>query len=903
MLKIKKCFAILTVMAMLVTSVTGAAFAADDNDEFDLSLVFSPEVQLAVYVGGEWAPALSGTYGYGEKATVTVPAESGEESFSYWEADGSIISYNRTLSMTMNAHTELSAVYGAETQTAQSAAGFTSITRTNDGTEISLWAFGSPVSGTIEGAGIIYSTVTTGEDLVIGATETVQKAAARITNIPNALPESVLDENNCWGLKIRPDSAETVYHARAYMIVGGNTVYGDVKDIKLESLAGGVSLVGNPDAFDPANASNALENIGGITNVTFEPNGGDGHVVVQALPSGRTANLRANTFTREGYNFGGWATEPAGSTVYADRASVTLSSDITLYAHWTQGSGSGHKDNTPQIRPADNQAATNETTVETDGSLHAKELETSTNTTKNSDGTVTVTDTVKETLNTKSIDGATIETKTDSTRAETTGSRKNADGSVTDTVKVESTETVKETATDANGKKTVTETETKQNYSTSVTTVKNSDGSKNEKTESSFTETVTEKITDATGRVKESVKETSTEIVTNMTTSAGGSATGTSTSTITVKDENGKILSTAVTEAEIKVAADERGVTTTETAAITTTTDAAGNETVEKTVTTENKTPDGSTGTVVKDENGNILSQEITISQKEAEAARDEGRPAQSPLLITPVPEEKVNSTPPVQINLPTLLYDKDRDGKVSAVEMPKVEIGVTYTGPGVIAMIKDRLGKWLPIKECYEGSIIVPVIGSGEIVIADNTKTFSDVKTGSWCNEYVTFVTAREIFNGTGDGKFSPDASMSRAMLAQVLYNFARGAEAGNGAVFSDVKADSWYNDAVGWAYENNIVTGYGETFGVTNSISRQDLATILYRYAKAMGYDVSTSASIAGFRDAGNVAAYAKEAMEWAVGTDLIGGMPDGTLSPKGSATRAQVAAIMTRFVRNAK
>ena len=221
--------------------------------------------------------------------------------------------------------------------------------------------------------------------------------------------------------------------------------------------------------------------------------------------------------------------------------------------------------------------------------------------------------------------------------------------------------------------------------------------------------------------------------------------------------------------------------------------------------------------------------------------------------------------------------------------------------------MMRDQLGKWRPIKECYEGSIIVPVIGSGEIIIVDNAKTFYDVSESNWYNEYVTFVTAREIFNGVSPHMFEPSTPMNRAMLAQVLYNFARGAKTGDGTVFSDVNASNWFNAAVGWAYENGIVTGYGSSFGAKNSITRQDMATILYRYAKWAGYDVSASASLDRFSDASEVADYASDAMRWAVGMGLIDGTKSGTskvvLDPRGNATRAQVAAIMTRFVRNVK
>ncbi len=300
---------------------------------------------------------------------------------------------------------------------------------------------------------------------------------------------------------------------------------------------------------------------------------------------------------------------------------------------------------------------------------------------------------------------------------------------------------------------------------------------------------------------------------------------------------------------------------------------------------------DGSVTTVKNDKNGNLVSVEAAPSAKAIEAALRAGVPIRVPVTVPVV------SAASIRITLPTG-FDSSR-----VVDMPRVEIEVSVTGPGVVAMEKAADGTLTPIRECYEGSVIFPVTGSVEVVIVDNTKAFNDVGATDWYSEYVTFVTAREIFNGTGDGSFDPNGAMTRAMLAQVLYNFARGAKAGDGTVFGDVSASDWFNAAIGWAYENKVVTGYGDRFGAQDNITRQDMTTILYRYAKAAGYDVSATASLDRFSDASDVADYAADAMRWAVGAGLISGVEDGTLNPTGSATRAQVAAIMTRFVRNAK
>ena len=895
MKKVTKLLIILLTLCTVCALVVAASAA--NNTLINPELIFNPQTTLSVFVDGEADDTLTGNYPYGESVTISAPAVS-EKNFQYWtNAEGTVISYSQNLTLKMYSNTTVKAEYGASQADSETVAAFLNVTRT-DG-EIIFNAIAS--SGN---AGIRYSTTKKSLDEIKGETDVTVVAA---------------DETPNWTLVVTPESEDTTYYALAYTTVGTETTYSDVKAVKLSELQNGISMVTNLGDLD-LSALNAE-----FCVVSFDPNGGEGVMAPQGAVKGEETVLNANTFTREGYTFNGWSTnQNGGGTTYTDGQTVTLTANTTLYAQWKSNSsgnggyapsGGGNGGYTPSS-DSDNSSGTpstsgtptsethtSETATAADGASVTTELNTSSTTTKNSDGSVTVTDKATETVKAENKDGSTLEVKTDKTNAVTTDSKKNADGSVTDTTKISNTETVTQTATDQSGSKTITETKTEQDHNTAVTTKDNADGSKTEKTETTETVKVVEQVKTESGKVlSETFTETTTETKTDMTTAADGTATGTSTSTTTVKDDKGKVLSTAVTEAEIKATTDANGMVTTETAATTTTTDAAGNETVEKTVTTENKTPDGSTGTVVKDESGNILSQETTISQKEAEAARDEGRPAQSPLVVTPVPEAVEDSARSVQVNMPAVLYDKDGDGIVTVAEMPKVEIQVTYSGPGVVAKEKDASGNLTRITECYEGSVIVPVTGTGEIVIVDNTKTFNDVAGSDWYSEYVTFVTAREIFNGTGSGNFAPNETMNRAMLAQVLYNFARGAKAGDGTAFADVSASDWFNAAVGWAYEHGVVTGYGGTFGAQNNITRQDMATILYRYAKQAGYDVSKTASLDRFSDAGSVADYAVDAMRWAVGMGLIEGS-NGKLNPTGNATRAQVAAIMTRFVRKAK
>jgi len=174
------------------------------------------------------------------------------------------------------------------------------------------------------------------------------------------------------------------------------------------------------------------------------------------------------------------------------------------------------------------------------------------------------------------------------------------------------------------------------------------------------------------------------------------------------------------------------------------------------------------------------------------------------------------------------------------------------------------------------------------------------DVPVGSWYYNAVEYMYKNGMMSGTSPTTFGPNANLSRAMLAQVLYNL-EGKPAVSGAPFQDVPANQWYANAVAWAAENGIVSGYGNgRFGPDDPITREQLATILYRYAGKMGYDVTVRGDLSAFADQGDIAAYARDAMSWAVGTGLIAGMQNNQIAPGGSASRAQAAFFLTRFCR---
>ena len=181
-----------------------------------------------------------------------------------------------------------------------------------------------------------------------------------------------------------------------------------------------------------------------------------------------------------------------------------------------------------------------------------------------------------------------------------------------------------------------------------------------------------------------------------------------------------------------------------------------------------------------------------------------------------------------------------------------------------------------------------------------DTAMPFTDVAAGQWYAEAVQYVYEKGLMTGTSATAFAPDATTTRGMIVTMLYRL-EGEPAAAASGFADVEAGQWYANAVNWAAANQIVNGYGETFGPNDIITREQMAAILYRYAQYKGYDVSASGQMSAYTDAANVSDYASSAMQWAVGEGLLNGVTETTLAPDGSAIRAQVAAIFMRFCEN--
>lgn len=212
----------------------------------------------------------------------------------------------------------------------------------------------------------------------------------------------------------------------------------------------------------------------------------------------------------------------------------------------------------------------------------------------------------------------------------------------------------------------------------------------------------------------------------------------------------------------------------------------------------------------------------------------------------------------------------------------------------------KLTLKKDAAVFEKIEGFEAIPFDEIG-LVSDEPEMNFRDVNEKKWFYDAVYYVFCKGLMTGKTEDTFVPNENMTRAQLVTVLYRMEGEPKTDVKVPFTDLK-QVWYRDAVKWAYENSIVNGKSETeFDPLGSITREQMAAILYRYCEYKKIDVSDSAALDSFPDVGKVHSYAEVPMKWAYATELITGKAEGervVLDPRGSATRAQVATILMRF-----
>ena len=219
--------------------------------------------------------------------------------------------------------------------------------------------------------------------------------------------------------------------------------------------------------------------------------------------------------------------------------------------------------------------------------------------------------------------------------------------------------------------------------------------------------------------------------------------------------------------------------------------------------------------------------------------------------------------------------------------------------------------------KLCIEGKLVVApnvnliVTENARIEGAENieyktcdggegcfSKTFTDLNTKAWYHAYTDYVIARGLMNGMSATRFAPDAQLTRGMLVTTLYRLAGEPEVTEAATFTDVAADKYYTDAIAWAEDQGIAQGMGGgKFAPNGAVTREQGMTFLYRYVvSVLGEEPGKNGDLSIFRDAGKISNYAKEAMAWGAAAGLLEGYGDGTVGPKNSVTRAQMAKFLT-------
>lgn len=189
-------------------------------------------------------------------------------------------------------------------------------------------------------------------------------------------------------------------------------------------------------------------------------------------------------------------------------------------------------------------------------------------------------------------------------------------------------------------------------------------------------------------------------------------------------------------------------------------------------------------------------------------------------------------------------------------------------------------------------------VINAGLFARTIVGETFLDIQT-HWGKSYIEYCASIGVFNGTGDWKFSPDSAITRGMVVTALYRLAGSPSVSTASPFKDVSSKAYYAKAVAWANSTGITVGTSKTaFSPNAAITREQLATFLMRFAEYAVEDTSARAELGKYTDCAKVSAWATEAIKWAVAAGIISGTSNTTLSPKSTATRAQVATMLARY-----
>ena len=317
--------------------------------------------------------------------------------------------------------------------------------------------------------------------------------------------------------------------------------------------------------------------------------------------------------------------------------------------------------------------------------------------------------------------------------------------------------------------------------------------------------------------------------------------------------------------------------------------------------TITHETATGTSSTVTKDEGGNVTSTEVSVSSKDAESGKVELPIEKSE------PAAEADKAPAVEVKVPSTVTAE----KPVQVTVPVAKEQGDEPNYGIVVFAVDEDGNETVIPKCTvddDGNVVFEATGDVTIKVVDAAKDMPDVTDADWfAGDVVDFATARGIVNGvdTPSGKqFRGYDETSRGMLVAMLHNLELNPEAASEGSLADVPSGAFYADAAAWALEEGILSGVDmpdgtKEFQGESAVTREQVAVFLMRYAGYLGMDVSKRAEI-DFPDASEVSGFAKDAMSWAVAEGLFtGDDATGELNPTDGAARAEVAAVLMRFI----
>ena len=232
------------------------------------------------------------------------------------------------------------------------------------------------------------------------------------------------------------------------------------------------------------------------------------------------------------------------------------------------------------------------------------------------------------------------------------------------------------------------------------------------------------------------------------------------------------------------------------------------------------------------------------------------------------------------------------------------------FSGEPVTTIGSDAEGdltlyaKWVKDENYLDTDNLGPVVGGDDEPAVEPTVDFKDVPANAWYHEAVEYAVLNGLMNGISETEFAPNNTLNRAMVVTVLWRMEGEPAVSYDMSFTDVPTGQWYTEAVRWAASEGIVNGMdAQTYAPLNAVTREQLVTILYRYAQKKGYDVSVGedTNILSYTDAFDIAEYAIPAMQWACGAGVINGNDDGSLNPKGNTKRSEFAKVIMNFCEN--